>query len=210
MASSGVLVLVVVCAVVGAQGSNVDPMRVKEIQSNPEKFPMAFNPDPEPEVLDLAVLVQQLTARVDQLEREREERGRSQVAFSAALVSTEQWTHQGPFASATTLRFTKVTTNTGNAYDPETGVFTAPVRGLYYIRFTGCVGSSGSMNAAVMKNESNMFAVFDTRGVHGSASNGAPLVLEAGDRVSVTLWTGQSIFDQTKLSTFSGFLVSPM
>ncbi|KAK9519190.1 hypothetical protein VZT92_021933 [Zoarces viviparus] len=194
MVSSRVLVLVVVVsAVVGAQNLG--------FFQNPEKGPEE----------DVRVLVQQLIARVDKLEREREEeRVKSQVAFSASLVNIPQWTHQGPFASDTTLLFKTVTTNIGNAYEPETGVFTAPVKGLYYIRFTGCVGNSGSLNAALMKNGSSMFAIFDTRGVHGSASNGMALILEAGDRLSVTLWKKQSIFDQSRLSTFSGFLVFPM
>ncbi|XP_075968280.1 cerebellin-2-like [Anarhichas minor] len=195
MVSSRVLVLVVVVsAVVGAQNLG-----------------FVQNPEKGPEEEDVRVLVQQLIARVDKLEREREEeRAKSQVAFSTSLVNTELWTHQGPFDSDTTLLFKTVTTNIGNAYDPETGVFTTPVKGLYYIRFTGSVGNSVSLNAALLKNGSNMFAIFDTRGVHGSASNGMALVLEAEDRLSVTLWNKQSIFDQTKLSTFSGFLVFPM
>lgn len=47
--------------------------------------------------------------------------GRAQVAFSASLVLTDEWTHQGPFEFATTLVFRKVVTNIGNAYNPETG-----------------------------------------------------------------------------------------
>lgn len=132
------------------------------------------------------------------------------------------------------LVFRNVTTNVGGVYDPNTGttthlqpgspltspalssvfclagIFTAPVRGLYYIRFTGCVGRSGSLNAALLKNDLNMFAVFDTRGSHGSSSNGMALVLEAGDQLSITLWSQHSIFDQGRLSTFTGFLISPL
>lgn len=47
--------------------------------------------------------------------------GRARVAFSASLVSTEQWSHQGPFAGPERLVFRKVTTNIGDAYDPGTG-----------------------------------------------------------------------------------------
>lgn len=90
------------------------------------------------------------------------------------------------------------------------GVFTAPLTGLYYIRFTGCVGSSGSINMALMKNGENMFAMFDTRRSHGSGSNGMALALQQGDQLSVTLWPNKSIFDQSRLSTFSGFLLFPM
>ncbi|CAF92966.1 unnamed protein product [Tetraodon nigroviridis] len=159
---------------------------------------------------DVWLLLQQLKVRVEQLEKEREVRGRAQVAFSASLVQEEAWTHQGPFEFATTLVFRKVLTNIGSAYDPETGVFTAPVSGLYYIRFTGCVGSSGSLNMALMKNGENVFAIYDTRGTHGGGSNGATLSLQQGDRLSVTMWPQKSIFDQSRLSTFSGFLLYPL
>lgn len=92
--------------------------------------------------------------------------------------------------------------------DVSAGVFTAPVAGLYYVRFTGCVGSAGSLNMALMKNgEENVFAIFDTRGTHGSASNGMTLALQQGDRLSVTMWPQNSVFDQSRLSTFSGFLL---
>ncbi|XP_051265192.1 cerebellin-2-like [Dicentrarchus labrax] len=192
------LFLLVVCGVVRAQvliAGNEDA----EIL-NPEKTTEE----------DLRVLVQQLMARVQKLESEREDRGQPQVAFSASLFTAAEWTHHGPFEAATTLIFKRVMTNIGDGYDSNTGIFTAPVKGLYYIRFTGCVGDSGSLNAAVLKNGVNMFAIYDTRGTHGSGSNGMTLVLEQGDQISVTLWTGNSIFDQSRLSTFSGFLVFPL
>ncbi|XP_053193300.1 complement C1q tumor necrosis factor-related protein 3-like isoform X2 [Scomber japonicus] len=138
------------------------------------------------------------------------EPGKSQVAFSASLFNTEKWTHYGPFDSETRLVFEKVTTNVGNAYDNTTGVFTAPVKGLYYVRLTCNVGDSGSLNTAVMKNGENMFAIFNTLGLHSSGSNGMTLVLEEGDRLEVFLWPTRSVFDQSRLSTFSGFLVFPM
>lgn len=55
-----------------------------------------------------------------------------------------------------------------------------------------------------------MFAIFDTRGSHGSGSNSMTLVLELGDQLSITLWSQQTIFDQSRLSTFTGFLISPL
>lgn len=43
------------------------------------------------------------------------------MAFSASLVTTSEWTYQGPYDKANPLVFRKVVTNIGNAYDPETG-----------------------------------------------------------------------------------------
>ncbi|XP_030576897.1 complement C1q tumor necrosis factor-related protein 3-like [Archocentrus centrarchus] len=136
--------------------------------------------------------------------------GRSQVAFSASLTSTSQWTHQGPFKNVSPLVFREVKTNIGNAYDPDTGVFTKPTNGLYNIRFTGSIGKSGSLNAAVLKNGENMFAIYNTVGRISSNANGMTLVLNEGDRVWVVLWPNQSISDKSGLSTFSGFLIFPM
>ncbi|KAG8011561.1 Complement C1q tumor necrosis factor-related protein 3 [Nibea albiflora] len=155
-------------------------------------------------------LLQQLTARVEKLERECEARGKSQVAFSASLFTSEQETHHGPFNTDTTLVFKKVTTNVGNAYNSITGIFTAPIKGLYYMRFTSCVGESSPLNTALMKNGENMVAVYDNRGAHASGSNGVTLVLEKGDTVWIALWAQKSVFDQSRRTTFSGFLVFPM
>lgn len=68
----------------------------------------------------------------------------------------------------------------------------------------------GSLNAAVLKNGENMFAIYNTVGHISSDSNGMTLMLEEGDRVWVVLWKNNSIGDQSRISTFSGFLVFPM
>ncbi|XP_061785860.1 cerebellin-1-like [Nerophis lumbriciformis] len=156
------------------------------------------------------VFLQNLAERVDKLERDAAEAGKYKVAFSAALVTCTDWTHLGPFNTDTTLVFKRVVTNVGHGYDPNTGVFTAPVKGLYFVIFTGSVGNSGTLNAAVIKNGDNMFAIFDTKGPYNSVTNGMTLELEVGDRLWVTLWVNKSIFDQSRLSTFSGFLIKPM
>ncbi|XP_051265194.1 cerebellin-2 [Dicentrarchus labrax] len=154
-------------------------------------------------------VLEQLTVRVQKLEKELQDRDKFKVAFSASLVEPEGEVTLGPFDTNTTLIFKRVRTNIGNAYNPLTGIFTAPVKGLYYTRITGCAANSG-MNIAVMKNGVNMFAVKDNQQMHSSASNGMTLALEQGDQLSVTLWTGNSIFDHGRLSTFSGFLVFPL
>ncbi|XP_051908798.1 complement C1q tumor necrosis factor-related protein 3-like [Hippocampus zosterae] len=192
MASSSLTTLLILCAV----GS----LRAQ---------PFFGGESPKPET-NCNALLYQLAARVDKLEKDAAEAAKAPVSFAAALVTTPELTHIGPFDTETTLLFKNVITNVGNGYDSNTGIFTAPVRGLYFIVFNGNVGTSGALNAAVMKNGINMFAIYDTQGTFSSATNGMPLVLEEGDKVWVTLWAQKSIFDQSRLSTFSGFLLKSM
>ncbi|XP_013884933.1 complement C1q-like protein 2 [Austrofundulus limnaeus] len=151
-----------------------------------------------------------LEARVEKLEQKIDELVKSRVGFSAALVQSPEWTSVGPFEQDHILKFEKVVTNIGNGYNPQTGVFTAPVKGLYYVRLTGAVGSTGNVNAALLKNDENMFAIYHKAGNQASASNGMVLALEQGDRLYAKLWASQTIADQSRLSTFSAFLVFPM
>ncbi|XP_030577223.1 complement C1q tumor necrosis factor-related protein 3-like [Archocentrus centrarchus] len=194
MMSAWFLVLLGVCGLVGIQA----------------QYDRILNPERTTEE-ELRVLVQLLAVRVEKLEKESEARGKAQVAFSASLMNSNgEWRTQGPHINDVRLMFQKVTTNIGNAYNPNTGIFTVPVKGLYYIRFTGMAGDSKPMNAVLIKNEELMFEIYTAVVPQSSASNGITLVLEKGDRLWVTLWNQNTIFDQSRLSTFSGFLVFPM
>ncbi|XP_071362209.1 complement C1q-like protein 2 isoform X2 [Trachinotus anak] len=130
-----------------------------------------------------------------------------QVAFSASLLADGEGT-TGPFSTHTTLVFKNVFTNIGSAYDPNTGMFTAPVRGAYH--FEWYIGVHGSNTAAVLvKNTNHIFAAYEhqTNGF-GSSSQGATLLLEAGDVVFVRLWINSRTFDnQNHHTTFSGHLL---
>ncbi|XP_061826526.2 complement C1q tumor necrosis factor-related protein 3-like [Nerophis lumbriciformis] len=136
---------------------------------------------------------------------------REHVAFAVALKSdSDEAGDIGPLTTDTRVVFKRVVTNVGGGYDSDTGIFTAPVKGLYFITFTGAAGETGSLNAAVLKDGVNMFAIYDNKNHHSSATNGMAMVMEAGDKLWVTLWANQRMFDQGRLSTFSGFLISPM
>ncbi|XP_021426910.1 uncharacterized protein LOC110495796 isoform X1 [Oncorhynchus mykiss] len=142
----------------------------------------------------------------------RENADRPKVAFSAGLTNDG---HVGPFNSITTLVYRRVITNIGKAYNPNTGVFTAPVRGLYYIRFTA-MGLKGpqSIGAYIYHNDKSVMFNHQNNdnGRNRFLSNALTLELEAGDVVYMRLPVNQELYDEksSNYSTFSGFLLFPM
>ncbi|XP_003458732.1 complement C1q-like protein 4 [Oreochromis niloticus] len=136
-----------------------------------------------------------------------------QVAFSASLLDQGDG-YTGPFNTETTLIFKRVVTNIGNAYNINTGIFTAPVRGVYH--FEWHIGAHGDASHAVyallFKNGERIFTAYEVQPSHYvTTSNGASLLLEVGDQVLLHLATNSKIYDnQNHLSTFSGHLIFTM
>ncbi|KAM9332793.1 complement C1q-like protein 4 [Pholidichthys leucotaenia] len=141
----------------------------------------------------------------------KEQRQVEQVAFSASLL-TEGEVTLGPYKIKTTLIFKRVLTNAGNAYSPHTGIFTAPVKGAYHFDWSVLGGGDIAAAAVLMKNSEHIFLAYERQTGHNpSTSRGTSLVLEAGDQVSVRLWTDAKIYDnQNHYNTFSGHLIFPI
>ncbi|KAF1378042.1 hypothetical protein PFLUV_G00185480 [Perca fluviatilis] len=169
------------------------------------------------EVDKLKTEVDKQKTEVDKLKTEVDKQKQQQlvrqVAFSASLSGGESVTF-GPFSSDTTLIYKYVRTNIGNAYNPTTGVFTAPVRGAYHFEWK--VGAHGDRSypaaAWLFKNSLRVFVAYEKQ-ADGfmSSSNGVTLLLEVGDRVSVRLWVWCKVYDNgNHNTTFSGHLLFPM
>uniref|UniRef100_A0A3P8UD04 C1q domain-containing protein n=1 Tax=Amphiprion percula TaxID=161767 RepID=A0A3P8UD04_AMPPE len=146
--------------------------------------------------------------QVEELKRESTERPK--VAFSLGLTDAGG---VGPFNTDITLKFSKVFYNFGEAYNPVSGFFTAPVRGAYYFRFTMWeYRTSYSMTVSLFHNDKRVMWNFDRNDeFYVNMSNALILQLEKGDLVYMTLHSGYSLYDTANnLVTFSGFLLFPL
>ncbi|XP_042355823.1 complement C1q-like protein 2 [Plectropomus leopardus] len=157
-----------------------------------------------------AATLKELEEHRTEMEKLKQQLQVKQVAFSASLVDSQDKTF-GPFDTHIQLIFSRITTNVGQAYNPETGIFTAPVRGVY--NFEWSVGARGdnahATAAALFRNSEHIFLAWEKQGSHfGSASNAANLFLEAGDAVYLHLPGNAIVFDSNnRHSTFSGHLI---
>ncbi|XP_059191972.1 complement C1q-like protein 2 [Centropristis striata] len=129
------------------------------------------------------------------------------VAFYTGLTDDG---HVGPFNTDTTLKYSKVFTNIGDAYNPSTGFFTAPVRGVYYFQFTMCGYQTGYTGVYVYKNDQWIMFNGEKKDEAGYdfMTNSVVLELMAGDEIRLVLPGGYHLYDiNHNYNTFSGSLL---
>uniref|UniRef100_A0A8C6WEV2 C1q domain-containing protein n=1 Tax=Neogobius melanostomus TaxID=47308 RepID=A0A8C6WEV2_9GOBI len=116
-------------------------------------------------------------AEVEELKRQITESPK--VAFSVGLTLGQI----GPINTDITLKFSRVLTNIGQAYNTDTGVFTAPLRGVYYFRFTGfSIKTNHAFGFDLYHNDKRVSRNFDVNDDmdYASISYGFVLELEKG------------------------------
>ncbi|XP_028971725.2 complement C1q tumor necrosis factor-related protein 6-like [Esox lucius] len=139
---------------------------------------------------------------------ELKNKGKTKVIFSAAIGGSGAI---GPFNHVTTLIYRRIFTNIGSAYNPSTGVFVAPVQGVYHFTFFYHAGGQLRNEILLFKNEEQIAATGDHASKADTADNGGNAVslqLVVGDRVYIRLMANTHVWDSTGLTTFSGFLLS--
>ncbi|XP_062391652.1 cerebellin-1-like [Sardina pilchardus] len=131
------------------------------------------------------------------------------VAFSVALTDAG---YVGPYNIDITLVYKKIFSNIGNAYSHVTGIFTAPLRGVYYIRFTAQgISASNKLVMRLMKNGQQIMAMYEYPNGNEYVNNAVVLQLEVGDLIYMQLPSSSQTFDNTdNHTTFSGFLIFPL
>ncbi|XP_009296972.1 complement C1q-like protein 3 [Danio rerio] len=164
-------------------------------------------------IVDLEKRIKSMETEMERLKTEKEV---PKVAFSASLLTTFGPQSVGPFHNGLhTLIYKHVFLNFGSNYDPNTGIFTAPVKGVYvFTVFSKAIGNhERAVTAGLFKNDQH---IVSTHGHQAdgfiSSSNGVSLLLDEGDKMKVNLYPGQWIFDNGEHhhSTFSGHLLFAM
>ncbi|KAM9425340.1 cerebellin 11 [Pholidichthys leucotaenia] len=134
-----------------------------------------------------------------------------QIAFSVSLSNSGQINKDS--STDKTLVFKRVFSNIGNGYDVNTGIFTAPVNGLYHFTFSTYGSNSRITGAILKKNNVQQISTYEAPSGDGATSNGnaAILQLAADDKVHVEMWENAWVYDDLNgLTTFSGFLLFPV
>ena len=116
------------------------------------------------------------------------------------------------YTSGSVMKFSNVLLNVGDSYDSTTGVFTAPVAGLYQFTAHLCVDKGQNIYYEITKNGNtlHMSRIYES-GSHQCCNSEAVDVLSKGETVSVRATSGQTANihkSKTAISnTFSGFLL---
>ncbi|XP_020785149.2 complement C1q-like protein 3 [Boleophthalmus pectinirostris] len=163
------------------------------------------------QVAELNALKARSTVTESKVEALTQERTVKHVAFSTALIDSGEKT-LGPFNAETTIVYKHVASNIGNYYSTETGMFTAPVRGVYHFEIFALSMGDIPVDAYLRKNGQGVFMAHESQpSGHGTGGNAVTLLLEAGDVVYVTLPPNRRLFDnKNHHNTFSGHLLFTM
>ncbi|XP_041649675.1 complement C1q-like protein 3 [Cheilinus undulatus] len=135
----------------------------------------------------------------------------TRVAFSAALGGSGE--NFGPFNTEITLIYKTVITNIGSAYSSATGIFTAPVAGVYYFTFFYNTEKNQKANLKLYKNSERIVSAYEISSDtdrDDTGGNAVFLRLYQGDQVYVRMGDDAHVYGNDYYTTFSGFLVSQM
>uniref|UniRef100_A0A671X7E4 C1q domain-containing protein n=1 Tax=Sparus aurata TaxID=8175 RepID=A0A671X7E4_SPAAU len=193
------------------QAQTAELISIKARTNVTENQVEALKRDGEAQTAELISIKARTNVTENQVEALKRDGEVKQVAFSASLLASGSG-YIGPFNTHTLLVFRHVVTNIGNAYNPNTGFFTAPVRGAYHFEFYMYGHASHQSGAVLVKNGEHICNAYEHQpSSAASSSNGVTLLLEVGDVVYMRQWHHSRLFDnENHHITFSGHLLFTM
>ena len=128
------------------------------------------------------------------------------VAFSARV--SPSYADIAPWA---TIKFSKVDTNIGDAYDNNTGEFTAPRGGTYVFYSNILTKDKSCVETALLINGEKKLLLYSAGATYfGAGGNMLVAHLSMGDNVKMVKhgpWGAKPFYIHSGWSTFSGFLL---
>merc|ERR1712004_789438 len=143
------------------------------------------------------VMEETIDDRFDSIEETLEKNIQHQIYFSA--YDNERGSVTGD------LKFPKIVTNLGGAFDGSSGVFTAPVKGVYTSSFSGQQSNAAgdgefAIALYVRKNGATVFVIYDDRNSSGESQRYQninsifSLELNQNDKVNLYLESGDRLY----------------
>lgn len=126
------------------------------------------------------------------------------MAFSAYRISSQKLS-----SNKNNFKFDNVWTNIGNGYNPSTGVFTAPLPGVYHFSVVGLSVNSRNLYLKLVHNSDFTSQNFVSGDGYKTGMIDVVFNLQRGDTVSVRGIGGYDMYsDGTIHSTYSGYLIA--
>ncbi|XP_005952871.1 complement C1q-like protein 3 [Haplochromis burtoni] len=156
----------------------------------------------ESKMLNIGSRLENYESRILQLEQKE----RNTVIFSVGIGVNSPF---GPFNTDVTMIYDHTFVNIGNAYSPVTGIFTAPVSGVYFFTIFSHSGGERKTWLLLYKNNEVILHIHDHQSTDtaDNGGNAAFLQMQQGDTVYVRLKEGTHVYKARTVTTFSGFLV---
>ncbi|KAJ8301180.1 hypothetical protein KUTeg_020167 [Tegillarca granosa] len=130
------------------------------------------------------------------------------VAFTVALTQLNK-----PIGDHQTIKYDHVITNLGYGYEPGTGHFTCPLKGLYLFAVTAMSAQSPThdLYTEVVKNGARVTKMYSTPTSSSSTTSVFLITLDVGDMIWVrTTYQHNQIIHGDNYDTFSGTLIYQM
>ncbi|CAB4065285.1 FGFR1 [Lepeophtheirus salmonis] len=114
------------------------------------------------------------------------------------------------------LTFSGCSLNYGNAFDPTSGVFTAPISGIYLVALHVCTHDLKKVLISIRRNGTELATLYDQNHVdnHKNSMAGQSILTEllVGDKLQAYLYTFTGLHDKegNHLTQFMGVLMKPL